>query len=206
MNENQTPASLTVHDVLTTVGYDGFVRSLFNRSGDPSKDFAHAVLGIATEVHELRAAKEPVNRLEEGGDLAFYGVALGQVIGDHLGMTLEQVAKLDPGPFLTEVQALHFGSTAEVVDHMVNELLDISKRWVGYGKAPADPLHALDLGLWVISAAVADAGFYGDPTRLIDANIEKLLERYKGMTFSAEHAVNRDLAAERSVLEHAAAA
>ena len=206
MSENQTPASLTAHDVLNTVGYDGFVRSLFNRSGDVSKDFTHAVLGIATEVCEIRTAKEPVNRLEEGGDLTFYGVALGQVIGDHLGMTLEQFADLDSDDFLAEMEAKHFGSTSEVVDLLINELLDISKRWVGYGKAPADPLHALNLGRWVISAAVADAGFFGAPDLLIYANIGKLLERYKGMTFSAEHAVNRDLAAERSVLEHAAAA
>ena len=212
MSENQTPARFAaVDEVLNTIGYDGFVRSLFNRSGDVSKDFTHAVLGIATEVCEIRAAKEPVNRLEEGGDLTFYGVALGQVIGDHLGMTLAQLADLDPADFLAddflaEMEAKHFGSTSEVVDLLINELLDISKRWIGYGKAPADPLHALNLGLWVISATVADAGFFGAPDLLICANIGKLLERYKGMTFSAEHAVNRDLAAERSVLEHAAAA
>jgi hypothetical protein len=42
----------TAIEVLTEVGYEGFVKALFNRSGDLPKDFAHAVLGIVTECHE----------------------------------------------------------------------------------------------------------------------------------------------------------
>lgn len=197
---------MTAHDVLTTVGYDGFVRSLFNRSGDPSKDFAHAVLGIVTEVYEIRSAKDSVNRLEEAGDLTFYSHALMQVVCDSLGITTEEWAKKDADPFLAEMGAIHFGSLRDNVDRLSNELLDIAKRWVGYGRAPTDMVRAAYIGVYVVACAIEDSGLKGGVEEAARVNVEKLLERYKGMTFSAEHAVNRDLAAERSVLEHAAAA
>jgi len=36
---------------------------------------------------------------------------------------------------------------------------------------------------------------------ILKTNVEKLLKRYNGMAFNAERAVNRDLPAERKVLE-----
>jgi hypothetical protein len=38
---------------------------------------------------------------------------------------------------------------------------------------------------------------------VLKANVEKLLLRYKGLKFSAEKAVDRDVASEREVLERA---
>jgi hypothetical protein len=210
MSETQTPERLTAQDVLTKVGYDGFVRSLFNRSGDPAKDFAHAVLGIVTEVYEMRAALEPVNQLEEAGDLTFYGYALKQVVGDWLkhddstqdyGFDLHALAAAE-----VHISAAQVGTAQQYIDSLINEMLDTAKRWVGYGKPPADIVHTLAQGCYVALGTVEDCGMALDTGLMELANVKKLLERYNGMTFNAERAVNRDLAAERSVLEHAAAA
>lgn len=204
---------MTAHDVLTTVGYDGFVRSLFNRSGDPSKDFAHAVLGIVTEVSEMRAARDPVNLLEEAGDVSFYGLAVEQVLADFLGVEGEREMPLGSsnyklmGPMKEALEDQRVGPMGAYLDQLLNELLDHAKRWVGYGKAPADALRVMALVSYVEDLAFRECRVCAPSLcHIYLANIEKLLERYKGMTFSAEHAVNRDLAAERSVLEHAAAA
>lgn len=210
MSDTQTPARLTAQEVLATVGYDGFVRSLFNRSGDPAKDFAHAVLGIVTEVYEMRAATDRVNQLEEAGDLIFYGFALKQVVGDYLGCESEEAyygfdmeameateRQLDAG---------HIGTKQQYIDSLMNQMLDAAKRWVGYGKAPADITRTLQQGYYVVLETIGDCGSRVSKREMEISNVGKLLERYNGMTFSAERAVNRDLAAERSVLEHAAAA
>lgn len=204
---------MTAHEVLTTVGYDGFVRSLFNRSGDPAKDFAHAVLGIVTEVYEMRAATDRVNQLEEAGDLDFYWHALKQVVGDYLGFDSEidyfGFDMGDMGAMIDYERVLdkaHIGTKQQYIDGLMNELLDTAKRWVGYGKAPADITRTLQQGFYVALETVADCGCHVSNREVEYANVEKLLERYNGMKFSAERAVNRDLAAERSVLEHAAAA
>lgn len=213
MSENQTPASLTAHDVLNTVGYDGFVRSLFNRSGDPAKDFAHAVLGLVTEVSELRAARDPVNLLEEAGDMSFYGLAVEQVLADFLGVEGEREMPLGSSnyklmsPMKQALDDQRVGPMGTYLDQLLNELLDHAKRWVGYGKAPADVLRVMALASYVEDLAFRECRVCAPGLcHIYLANIGKLLERYKGMTFSSEHAVNRDLAAERSVLEHAAAA
>lgn len=201
---------MTAHEVLTTVGYDGFVRSLFNRSGDPAKDFAHAVLGIVTEVYEMRAATDRVNQLEEAGDLDFYGHALKQVVGDYLGFDSEaDYLGFDMDAMVNierQLDAAHIGTKQQYIDGLMNELLDTAKRWVGYGKAPADITRTLQQGFYVALETIADCGCRVSRREIEYANVGKLLERYNGMKFSAERAVNRDLAAERSVLEHAATA
>lgn len=200
MIENKNP--LTAEQVLEDIGYEGFVRALFNRSGDPSKDLAHAVLGIVTEIHELRKAVDRVNQIEEGGDLWFYLVALQQVIQDcDVPATEGQMVAADAaGQALREAQV---GSSSAYVDHLCIILQDHAKRWVGYGKRPADLIEVLVVASVAVYLTLRDHDLELDASYLELVNVKKLLKRYEGVTFSAEKAVNRDLTAEREVLEDA---
>lgn len=193
--------------LLNDIGYPAFVRSLYNRTGDNSKDLAHAVLGVITECHELLAAKEVVNAVEEMGDILFYCIALHQVLEDAFpgGVFAEgdagekefdqMVALAASGPETTVRGALDGYSWA---------YLDIVKRWVGYGKEPSlseVKQMLVDTALMTdrVASAVFDEGFQVQHVLIV--NVCKLMERYKGTTFSKERAVNRDIAAERDVLD-----
>jgi NTP pyrophosphatase (non-canonical NTP hydrolase) len=225
MSETQSPAPssademLEVRKVLEGVGYDGFVRALFNRSGDPAKDFAHAALGIVTECHELIHAKDRVNFLEELGDLLFYNEALTQVTFDHLGYTTPE-ARGEAEDSMTrleasEVEGLERAAwNEETLREGLNDLLDHAKRWVGYGKEPEDILkvvsHALTMSGVCLMLSYTSRLKVGElpeeniTLKAVEANILKLLDRYKGMAFNADHAINRDVQHERETLEAAA--
>ena len=191
-----TATRITSTEVLATVGYPGFVRSLFNRSGDLGKDFTHAVLGIVTELHEYMNATDATNQLEEAGDLVFYFEAARQVLDDF--------SPLDPGAFAQAEAAVSLPADQSLAD-LATPWMDMAKRWVGYGKAPTMPTVEILAGLSAMISYVVLRCQDNDHTenQVITANIEKLLERYNGMRFNAERAVNRDLGAEREVLENA---
>lgn len=183
----------------TIPSYDTFVRKLFNRSGDPSKDFTHAVLGVVTEIHEYLSATDEVNAWEELGDLAFYQVALGQVITDFGGPFVE--------PDLSEgIQYLHEqafkGGCSAIIASTCNSLLDDAKRWVGYNKQPKS-LTEVYRTVCELIHFVNRTGPYpdSDSQRIQRTNMAKLLKRYPGGEYSQYHALVRDLGAERAVLE-----
>lgn len=190
----------TAIEVLSTIGYEGFVKALYNRTGDLSKDFTHAVLGLVTECHEYLTATDEVNAVEEAGDLAFYLTALKQV--------LEDVAPTDEEIFDTLFWAAVTRLTENGVDLQDTfiEWLDLSKRWIGYGKAPTMTTTQLLAEAAALVAFVTESGAARDTDagKVLLVNVEKLLQRYNGMTFSAERAVHRDLPAERAVLEASA--
>ena len=192
----------TAQEVMTTVGYPNFVRSLLNRSGDPSKDFTHCVLGIITEIHEYSNATDQVNAIEEAGDLIFYAEGLRQVLNDYAPIDVNGVL-----PLMEEVMER---LTVAELDDVAVEWLDLAKRWVGYGKAPtmsttqlvaeAQGLVAVVIARGGAAGTVVDSG----RAQIEIVNVEKLLKRYNGMVFNADRAVNRDLPAERAVLEASA--
>lgn len=196
----QNTGGQTAAEILDSVGYTGFVRALFNRSGDPAKDFTHAILGVVTEIYELRAATEAVNVLEEAGDIAFYIEALSQVVADYRCNQPASTVRED----FEGVLVGRSGTTASYVDSLCNQLLDDAKRWVGYGKVPDDLIISAYTAFLASELTTLDCNAQFDERTLMLANIGKLLKRYNGMAFNAERAVNRDLAAEREVLEHAA--
>lgn len=193
----------------TPVKYADFVRRLFNTSKDDiSKDFTHAILGVATEVRELRDAVDAVNALEERGDLRFYVVALAQVIGDGVGAY----------PYLDDIRRSAFETAQDLqttdsdrdlehdLDLRVNDLLDHAKRWVGYGKAPDNLLRVMHDVFVVEYLAPRLCPFVTEyiPDSKVEAvNMAKLLKRYPGGDFSAFHALQRDLEAERETLQAA---
>ncbi len=187
----------TAIEVLTTVGYEGFVKALYNRTGDLSKDFSHAVLGLVTECHEYLTATDPINAIEEAGDLCFYLAALKQVLDD--------VGPYDEVAFdkLTDEACERMGAEDFQIMGEFVEWLDLAKRWIGYGKAPTMSPTQLMAEAAALVSLVIDRGAAADVEMevVMVANVDKLLKRYNGMAFNAERAVNRDLPAERAVLE-----
>jgi NTP pyrophosphatase (non-canonical NTP hydrolase) len=196
--------------ILDTLGYAGFVRSLFNRTGDLSKDFTHCVLGVITELHELSSAvqaKDFTNIREEVGDLHFFLEAFSLVLDDLCPIN-EPVAH----DFMSK--AFDRPWKADEVNATSIEWMDLCKRWVGYGKVPTMSTNQL-LGEMrafaiVVSAIHSemlsksvgyDCSEYFDADAAIVANVAKLMTRYNGIKFNAERAVNRNLEAERQSLE-----
>lgn len=185
-------------------GYADFVRKLFAVSGDPSKDFTHAILGIVTEAFELVNANDAVHALEEKGDLIFYMQALIQVACDHEGLTLEDIR---------EFPALDIDYPWDLTDSASDKsssgsiyLMDQAKRWVGYGKAPESLAHTVRVAAAVVYLALTNCGYALESSEeIVSANMKKLLKRYPDKVFNQEHALVRDLAGERKVLEDAAA-
>lgn len=179
--------------------YDQFVRKLFNRSGDPSKDFTHAILGIVTEIHEYLSAPDEVNAREELGGLAFYEVALGQVITDLIGPFTPM--PLGDGLQYLHDQAIRAGCSG-IIANTCNTLLDDAKRWVGYNKQPKSLIEVYSAARELIYF-VNQTGPYpdSDSQRIQRTNMAKLLKRYPGGEYSQYHALVRDLGAERAVLE-----
>lgn len=200
MSEKQSQATPEISDE----AYSEFVRALFNWSGDNAKDFTHAMLGVVTEIHELRHAIDEVNGVEEIGDMTFYFEALTQVAERAIGepILLARVGILNKIGDLYKECAIK-GPVA-VLQDVCNGLLDISKRWVGYGKAPE---NFNELLLWVAAigytANVTSPYPCTDLQRVRAANMAKLMKRYKGGKFSQIDALNRDLEAERAVLASA---
>jgi hypothetical protein len=205
-----TQQDLTPERVLAEIGYPQFVAGLFSRDkgGDLSKDFTHAVLGIATEVRELRNATDDVNALEEKGDLVFYGIALAVVVQDIIGLAFSDDQWESFTSYVDEIHeqcAINEIDPFDFIDDAVTHLLDQAKRWVGYGRKPEDFVQTTREALGLISFAVEQTPWDHEDPLILLANVAKLIDRYKGLKFDAERAINRDTAAERTLLEQHAA-
>lgn len=145
----------------------------------------HGVLGFLTECQEFFAALDPVEEVEELGDLMWY-VAL-----------LADVAQVD----LSTIE--HPGNVIEALATCEARCADIGKRWKYYNIPPSEP--ALKEAVTQLFLNVADIwnrlgsldSIFED---VLDRNIAKLKARYPEK-FTTEAAANRDLAAERAALE-----
>lgn len=191
----------------TPVSYGAFVRSLFQRSGDPSKDFTHAVLGIVTEIHEYLSAQDDTNGLEELGDLRFYEEALRQVIEDHVGPPAYPVNAVLDGEGWDGLSAMFLSADIEgpasVTSAYTNSLLDDAKRWVGYGKQPASLYEVLDTVTHLVEFVNRTGPYPCEDSEHIEAtNRAKLDKRYQGL-FTQDKALNRDTQAERAAIQAA---
>ena len=185
---------------ITNQDYTDFVRKLFNRQDDVSKDYAHAVLGVVTEVHEYLNAVDEVNALEELGDLEFFVEAFAQVVADVTGER----------PDLSEddmlAAAIEWAPLEQdllpAIQTTLNELTNTVKRWVGYGKQPENLPELWKIAAFVVFAA-NQAGRYPTVDRQLvrAANVRKLLKRYPEGEFNQMRALVRDVEAERDAIQ-----
>lgn len=207
--------------------YENFVLSLFFRNeGDISKDVAHAVLGISTELMEMMSAVDETNLIEEMGDLLFFGVALDSRLAefmesagaeDHVAIPppLSNVLAMDLMQVMLRL-AKEIGPAFDDEDHNAPlkpgdaglSLMNMVKKWVGYGAAPSQKqaLNVASLNFLLTVGAILNAaqraGMDVDAVfqKVAAANMRKLRERYKA-GFNLKDAESRDRDAERAALE-----
>lgn len=156
----------------------------------------HASMGICTELGEILKAIEVrrvdlINLSEEIGDVLWYVSIIERKHNFILEVNEDQLA------------ALGFDSTVSLVnDSLVeaNELLDLYKKRAFYGK-PVDAKLEVKAALRIFTnmCLLSDAIGISIP-KIRETNIRKLAARYPDK-FTTQDALNRDLGAERTILE-----
>jgi NTP pyrophosphatase (non-canonical NTP hydrolase) len=154
------------------------------------ENLVHAALGLVTECQELTEAcnnSDEINITEELGDLAWYIALLDRTVEKQGGFTYS----LEYNPCYTiETQ----------MERTVASVADQAKRVYFYG-APADTVQLtsnLDL-LWTLWFELCHR-LDRNPEQVLELNIGKLRARYP-TKFSGGAALNRDIEAERSIIE-----
>ena len=146
----------------------------------------HAVLGIITEMDESNNSVGHENKVEEIGDIMWYWAIIPR---------MQDVSDIET--------LLAPSRTARTItgnmSHNVAIIADIAKAWKFYGKLPdwetvnaswANIYRYIDRALTNSAINMAD---------VLDVNVRKLRTRYPDM-FTADRAINRDLAAETVVI------
>lgn len=157
----------------------------------------HAVMGILTEVEEVldnyisqdstQVNLDPVNILEEIGDITWYLAIVGRMYNLSL-----------PGKVESK-----FSKPLDIVlqiNKFSLKLLDMLKKKLYYNKPINDELF-VEYTQMVSVLILEYMSYYKiNIEESFDINISKLKARY-GEKFSSERAINRDLETERNILE-----
>lgn len=154
------------------------------------ENLVHAALGLVTECQELTEAcnnSDEINITEELGDLAWYIALLDRTVEKQGGFTYS----LEYNPCYTIETKL---------DRTVANVADQAKRVYFYGAAPdIEQLTSnLDM-LWTLWFELCHR-HDRNPGKVLWLNIGKLRARYP-TKFSGAEALNRDIEAERSIIE-----
>jgi len=150
-------------------------------------DELHCVIGIVTEIDELKLAqklKDTVNVIEEIGDAYWYIANLERIRGIKLEYLQTRIG----------TQSIHNLNTQAV------ELLDLYKKKVFYKSTKHE--DAIDKKIQDVKSFLHDVcnAYAIDPSECMSININKLKVRYPEK-FTTENALNRDLDSERKELE-----
>jgi hypothetical protein len=166
-------------------------------------DYIHAAMGVADELLELQLATDPVNQCEELVDLAWFA-ALGISRIPAEFVLLNIFARRDPTP---PVGLINY----------VGDYLGPAKKAFAYGSCKKgwegrnyeDEFNALDGIVQSVIAAFDDLQMTNSTLcapgmdlyeTYLNRVIDKLRARYPDK-FTTDHASNRDLDAERAILE-----
>lgn len=157
----------------------------------------HAVMGILTEVEEVldnyisqdntQVNLDPVNILEEIGDITWYLAIIGRMYNLSL-----------PGKVESK-----FSKPLDIVlqiNKFSLKLLDMLKKKLYYNKPINDELFVEYTQMISVLILEYMAYYKINIEESFDINIAKLKARY-GEKFSSERAINRDLETERNILE-----
>ena len=158
----------------------------------------HAVIGILTEIEELldnhishndkEANLDPVNILEEAGDVLWYLAIIGRMY-DIKPTELTIVSQV--------------GTPMNIILAIIKEtckMLDMLKKKMYYNKPINEESFTSSAKLVMIFIQDYMNHFNINLEDSFDININKLKARY-GDKFSSERAINRDLETEREILE-----
>lgn len=172
----------------------------------------HASAGISSEIAELfelsnkswngrDAVIDRTNLLEELGDILWYVGIATDALNSVEYVTTESDFKCKKIEFDDDLNDSLFNSAARLSE-ISGEFADLAiKKLIFYGKPfNAEPLNGLLSQIHqVVAILLQEAGFTIEQAR--ERNIAKLKKRY-GDKFSEAAALNRNLEAERTVLEN----
>lgn len=163
----------------------------------------HMGLGVATEYFELMEAinkKDFVNVSEEIGDIQWY-------IGNHLKMIFKSedkiYEKLTEVWFKPQYSLLTVNEHMDVITNLFEKYTDMCKRHGAYNKKIdqyEDKLRTLAINISHSLVSILLNHAEVSPKQCLERNINKLLARYPDK-FDQFLAMNRDLVAEREILE-----
>lgn len=177
--------------------------------------FAHAVMGVGTELREAAHPTDDVNALEEAGDLLFFcalaEMALLSEVRDQFhaeSMMVDAIEDTLFAPVATtgvwKFSPTDIGRTesnGKYVAEAWMDLLEQSKGWLGYGAfKKGTTLESLAALVRRLGDEVA-CGIGDDCSAAAAAVVRKLNIRYPAGEFSQESAINRDTDAERQALQ-----
>lgn len=152
----------------------------------------HATIGILTEMEEILdnysedSVLDPVNILEEIGDVTWYLAILGR----EYNLTLP----------ISNIKSDNPEKTIMSLIKKTLKILDFLKKKLYYNKEIDDDLF-IEISNRILLDTVEYMNYYDiDIHKSFDINIEKLKERY-GDKFSSDKAINRNLENERQILE-----
>lgn len=180
------------HGQTPTTEHERMVADLFKKDPVPLNMLMHAVIGLAGESGEWRAATSFKNAQEEAGDFRFYMVAIRQRLSLRPG-GIEETKEVIESPYYTP-------NHATVMDniHIIScEILDLAKKsWV-YGREVKQYEIWQQLALLEINFRYQCEEVMGVDIVLDveDGNLEKLLKgdkaRYKTGSYSDAQALAR---------------
>lgn len=191
-------------------GYLDFCQEIKSPNFDPKAihpDLSHAIFGIVTEAAELLDAiqKTPdvfyadkVNMKEEIGDVCWY-LSIAEHHYKEQGIESHIFSKENP----YQVQYKGVETFIQQLNVAAGELLDVIKRSYYYGKAEDTPeikdLPCLFNKVFRLCCAIVQF-LHIQIEEALEANMKKLRKRFP-KKFDTEKVFNRDLDAERKILE-----
>jgi len=191
--------------------------------GSKEENNKHMIAGMAGELGEIIQAvrkKDIVNLGEELSDVSWFGTSWGNInnLLIHSGDGISNIDNLDsfkPITFWDKISnigyrllvnsnlkyPLLYNHEFENLQIIISEINDLEKREFAYKKLQndVDRKRLLYQLLECLSWCYFFAGI--DAEDSLQKNIDKLMVRYHKKKFEAEQANNRDLSAERLVLE-----
>lgn len=169
---------------------------------NPESDFMHMASGLCTELHEFKVAGDSINKIEEIGDFMWY-LSNMYAINGITPPTLRQIQE-----FPSSAHWDSFDSEGTLYKCLL--LLDIAKKYLAYKRVPDENLvitllMQLFVSCYNTTKKVLGQAALKEKVELVfldtlERNINKLKKRYPEK-FTEYHANNRDLDAERKILE-----
>lgn len=157
-------------------------------------DFAHAVLGLMSELTEVTEAKADKHKLaDECGDVLWYV----NLAASSTRLLFEDIVSgartdIDMHGKYSEYQALTTLSTS------ISILADVGKKWLIADRAP-DQNKVRSQLIHIVAAVLSLLIPKGVTLELVlEINIQKLSVRYPNLKFEARNALNHDKEAERA--------
>lgn len=162
--------------------------------GSKVENLLHGVIGILTEIEEIldnysgEKELDPINLLEEVGDITWYLAIISREFNIELPTLVFKTKNDNP---------------EKIIIFTIKEclkLLDMLKKKIYYNKN-IDDIKFVNITKIIIFNILDYMNYYDiDIHKSFDINIDKLKARY-GDKFTSEMAINRNLDAERQILE-----